>query len=149
MSVQIENTQAFNYVAPARNVIGGGAESALTKKMRELEVGQGFSYVATARDGKGKPTHKQQYSKIDPAKWSKEGKTFKIMVAGDQDGLNDDQTRFVVGRVEYEEYVPRAPRKSAAPAATADANEGQNTNEGGEDQDGNGNEGGNDNELDA
>lgn len=82
------------------------AESELTRKMDQLEIGVGC--VAYVAEGKTKPTLKNQYSRVAPAKWAARGKTFRAIVHPDQSGIDEEtQTRFAIIRVEFEEYTPR------------------------------------------
>lgn len=96
---EIDNT----FVAPTKTA---RAESELSRKMNQLEIGVGC--VAYVVDGKTKPRLKSQYSRVAPAKWAAHGKTFRALVHPDQTGIDEDtQTRFAIVRVEFEEYTPR------------------------------------------
>ena len=103
---EIDNT----FVAPTKTP---RAESELTRKMNQLEIGVGC--VAYVADGKTKPMLKNQYSRVAPAKWAAHGKTFRALVHPDQTGIDEDtQTRFAIVRVEFEEYTPRKRKGSEA-----------------------------------
>ena len=102
-----------NFVAPTKTA---RAESDLSRKMNQLEIGVGC--VAYVAEGETKPILKNQYSRVAPAKWAAHGKTFRAMVHPDQSGIDEDtQTRFAIVRVEFEEYTPR--KRNTAEAVEA------------------------------
>ena len=101
MTAKFEIDNAF--VPPAKPA---RAESELTRKMNQLEIGVGC--VAYVAEGKTKPALKNQYSRVAPAKWAAHGKTFRAIIHPDQSGIDEEtQTRFAIVRVEFEDYTPR------------------------------------------
>lgn len=109
MATKFEIDRTF--VPPTKTV---RAESDLVRKMNQLEIGVGcVAYVVDSTDGAAKPSLKNQYSRVAPAKWAERSKTFRVLIHPDQSGINQEtQTRFAIVRVEFEEYTPRK-RKNA------------------------------------
>ena len=111
MTAKFEIDNAF--VPPAKPA---RAESELTRKMNQLEIGVGC--VAYVAEGNTKPALKNQYSRVAPAKWAAHGKTFRAIIHPDQSGIDEEtQTRFAIVRVEFEEYTPRKRKGGGEEAA--------------------------------
>lgn len=131
MSMQISAPRQVS--VPARKIVSNAQPSALTVAMGNLQIGEGLDYVASGSDKAGNPakaTLKNQYGNVAPKKWAAQGKTFKMFVAEDQEGLGEFETRFTVARVEFEEPKVRKSRKVAAAADNgADHGEGADNGE--------------------
>lgn len=113
MSIVIGNIIP-NVVIPTRQATrtGSSAKADLFKAMDALEIGTGFDYVVTGSPTKNNPEGlallKNQYANVAADEWAPKGKTFKVYESEDREGLEKNQARFIIARVDFVEPKKRA-----------------------------------------
>ena len=117
---------------PARTTQPSGAAAAIATALAALDEGVGFDVVIKGKDGK-KPALKSQYVHTHSDKWAPQGKTMRVFIAPDQEGVAEDEVRFTMARVAFVQPTVRQPRKAKAAAEGGEANQNGEDHLNGED----------------